>query len=413
MPYQLVAARARTKALDAAWEDVQIGDTDLNLIYQSYRRVILTLSHPAYPQQLYLDLADVRDRIGAYTGTRTVNAWLAANGDNALPTMSQPPSFRFYPVQYNDAWVAGYQIDLADMTRHPSLELPLDDKHDLLLQRPVDLRNAGSYLLATVNGFVHRTVGTEHGVYIPEGGRTVRLGNDNRIGLYSFRNVGAFQTIPITHDMVYKLHDNQRLSDFAMIRSPVSLENKTVLLSIGGHLQILDASYVVTGSHGIRVETAALQLTDRIFGALGQIDLGSLGLVRSSDNPDQFAVDQLKSDEVIRAYLSLPQSFLIVMDRTDIYVRRHALETSGIPGRYFGDPPYRAFPLVSAYGRFHEYIPFHQRGVVVYATTDIRRHNWLYQTADLGQTLSLDNTRYGYDPTSLPMAFLLEFGRVA
>lgn len=414
MPYQLITAQARSKAIEAVWEEVDLSQTDINTIYSSYRRVILTLTHTVQAGTFYLDMETARTVVGVYTGVRKLGDWLQSLGTRSLPTMIQPPSFKTYPARYTDVWRAGYTVRPVDGTRHPDAQLPERAKNDLLLNRgDVDFRVNGNYCLTTVNGYFHRCAGTENGLVIVDGARTGFTGKDNHVGLMSFRDVGAVTSIPINASMVYKQYPDQRYADYAMIKSPVNLENKVVLISIGGYLHVLDRAYAVTGPYSIRINTDRLHLLDRLYQSLGQIELSSLGLTPAAKNAQQFAVSDVFSDRAIRAYLSLPQSFLIVMDKTDLYVRRHVVENTRLPGRYITNMPLDQFPLISAYGRMYDYAPFPQEGLCVLATNPIHRYHRNYNSIMWPAEQSVDPTSYSSDPWSFADAYLLEIGRLA
>ncbi len=414
MPYQLVAAKARLKSLDAVWEDVDLSAVDINEIYRTYRRVILTLSHTVVSGTFYLDLQDARQLVGNYTGYRTLPQWLTSMGNATLPTLSQAPTYRLYPARYTDIYRANYKTLPFDRTRHPDAQLPHRAKNDLLISgRGVDFRSMWTYCMITVNGFVHRVSGSREGLVVVDGGRTGRISKSNHVGLTSFRDVGALTYVPITANMVYKQNPAQRYADYAMVKLPMDISNKTVMLVLGGYLHVLDKAYYITGDRQIRIDLSALQLPDRIYDSIDKIDLSSLGLTASSNNPKHFALDDLFSDRAMLAYLTLPQSFFIVMDKTDLYVRRHIVEQTRNPGRYITEMPLKQFPLLSAYGRLYDYAPFPERGKCVLATDFIKQAHRTYHTYPWEDGVSVDPTSYPSDPWFWAQAFLLEIGRVA
>ena len=414
MPYLLVSAKARTKALEALWSDVELGNMDINQIFKTYSRVVLTLSHSIEAGTFYLDLSKARNQIGVYIGTKKLNDWLASLGNASLPTEAQAPSFKNYPVRYANAWMAGYKIRPVDGTRHPDAQLPERDKHDLLLEKEgVALKPLANYAMVTVNGFVHRVAGTQDGLVIVDGGRTGHLCNDNHVGIMSFKDVGPLQYVPITSGMVYKQDDTQKLSDYAMIHSPIDLDDKVVLMVIGGFLHVLDGAYDVIGNRAIRINVDTLSYVDRVYESMGRINLDTMGLTPSSNNEMQFALDEIRSDRAVQAYLSLPQSFFVVMAKTDLYVIRHPVEQTGLPGRYYSSKPWLPYPLISAWGCLHDYTPLVEREKVVIATNPVWRYNRNYHTSVWTKELSVSPNNYSFDPCEHAPAYLLEIGRVA
>ena len=274
----------------------------------------------------------------------------------------------------------------------------------------VDFRAWGRFCLVTVNGFYHRCFGSLDGLYVVEGGRTGRVMNNDHVGVHSFREVGALDLIPITPEMLYKTHPNQKFSEGVNIRLPYDTEGKTVLLSIGGYLHVLDRAYRVTGSRSVKIDMANLAYVNRIYESLGKIDLSSLNLENSPNNSEQFVVAQLLSDEVISAYLCLPQSYVIVLDATDIYVRRHQLERTGLPGRYIAPMPFKPFPMISECGRVFEYRAFPEDHRMLIASETAREERLTFTTTGWQANLSVDPTVYQGVPWRIAAAEMLEFG---
>lgn len=413
MPYQYKGAVARSKSLDALWAPVDLSAMDINQIYATYSKVYITLRHTTQTVDVYLDMDTARTLIGVYTGSKTIPQWLTAVGNSALPTIVSLPQLNPKPVRYADAFRAGYHIKPVDRTRHPDADIPFGEKNDLLLSKhTVDFRQWGRHCLVTVNGYFHRVIGALEGLYVVDGGRTGRTGNDNRIGLHSFREVGALDLIPITPDMIYKTHETQKYANSAHIKLPYSVEGKVVLLVLGGHLHVLDRAYTLIGHRSLKVDFNNLLLAERLYEAWGQIDLSSLALETSPRNDRQISVEQLYSDEVLQAYLCLPQSFIVVVDAPELYVRRHQVETTGLPGRFIAPKKdFRNLPLLSENGRVVDYRVFPEEDQYVLSTEVVREERYTFNTAPWKVTNSIDNTHYMGRPWRLADAQFLEFGR--
>lgn len=415
MPYQLESAKVRGIAISSGWEDADLAQRDINEVLRTYKRVILTLTHTVVSGNFYLNLEDARPQFGNYTGTKTVSAWLASLGNTALPTLAQAPTYKEFPIKYSDAYRANYTVQLVDGTRHPDSQLPDRDKHDLLLRRKdVDFRIQANYMLVTVNGFLHRIAGNEHGLVVVNGGQTGHLSNDNHVGVISFRDVGHLQIVPISPQMVYKQTDEQKLSDYAMIDCPVDLDDKMVLLSIGGYLHVLDGSYEQTSTRALRVNMDTINYVDRIYESLDRIDLSSLNLEPGEPGGTQFAVEDLLADQTIRAYLSLSQSFIILLPKTDLYVRRHTLGHTMLPGRYqMEQHPAPRLPMMATLGKIYDYVAFPQRGHTIFSCDPARRYHRNFHTMVWPKEASVSAQSLPSDPFSWSDAYLLEIGRAA
>lgn len=413
MPYSYKGAVARSKSLDALWASVDLSNVDINEIFATYSKAYITLGHTALTSDVYLDLATARTQIGVYIGTKTIPQWLASLGSASLPTMNALPALNPKPVRYADAFRAGYHVNPVDRTRHTEAEIPFGEKNDLLIAKhDLDFRQWARYCLVSVNGYFHRTFGAVEGLYVVDGGRTGRLGNNNSVGIHSFREVGPMDLLPITPDMIYKTAPTQKFANAAHIKLPYSVDGKVVLLVLGGYLHVLDRAYALIGPQSLKVDFNNLALPERLYEAWDQIDLSSLGLEVSSHNPTQVSVDQLYSDEVIQAYLCLPQSFIIILDVPELYVRRHPIENTGLPGRYLCPADdYRNLPLISECGRVLEHRVFPEYGQMVLSTNIATLDNYTFATAPWLDQNSIDNTHYMGRSFRFAPAYQLEFGR--
>ncbi len=414
MAYQLKAAIARTKALDALWETVDLSSMDINLIFRTYSKVYLTLTNTAFPDDVYLELGSVRDRIGVYTGYKSIPQWLQSLGNASLPTQPVLPQFRQRPARYSDAWDAGYHIRPVDRTRHPDAEIPDGAKDDLLLTRgDVDFLTWWRFCMVTVNGYFHRVGGSDHGMYVVDGGRTGRLGNNNHVGIYSFKDVGTLEYIPITQDMVHKVHPDQKYANSAHIRIPKSVEGKTVLLVLGGYLHVLDSTYRQIGPQLLRIDFNNYALPERIYQSLENgINLESLQLETSPNNPLQFSVEDLYSDRALLAYMCLPQSFLLVVNTDQFYVRKYELEKCELPGRWITPIPMQRLPMCGPLGKFIDYRAIPEWGKMVLAADHERDYRYNFNTHGWQAGTSVDPTRSTNWPWEFARAHLLEIGRL-
>lgn len=414
MAYQLVAAKARSKGLDAIWSDVNISAVTIGELFSIYSSVWLTLSHPALTANVYLELNTIREQITSEYHRQTIPEYLIAIGDDSLPTVPSLPELRLRRVRYNDAWRAGYDIKPVDRFRHEDAEIPHGEKNDLLLRKEgVDFQTYHRYALVTVNGFFHRTGTYQDGLQVVEGGRTGRLCNNNQVGIHSFFGVGTLDQIPITADMVYKTISTGRLSDRAYIELPYDIEDKTVLLVLGGYLHVLDDAYTRIGPRSIRVNFNKIAYPERYFSSRSRIDLSSLPLNLVEDDPGHVAVDELLSDEVITAYLSLPQSFVVVVNARDFFVRRHLIANSQLPGRYEVPANTERLPLFGAYGKAYDYAIFPDWGRHVLACSENIRERYGFRTTNWRNFDSIDDSLYPYRPWDWSNGYLLEMGRFA
>lgn len=412
MPYQLVTAHVRSKDAARQWSEADLSAMPINRIFQTYSKIYLTLSNPSLAKPVYLDMEDARKSIGLSTIPRTIGQWLMSIGNATLPTVPVLPSFEPKFARYANIWVAGYSAKRVALGRNPDSEINEGDKFDLLLTKPgLEPLQYGRSLLATVNGFFHRIYAADDGFYIVDGGRSTMIANDNRIGLHDFRDVGAIDVVPITMEMVYKTALDQRLGQYAYIKLPYDVSRKTVGIVIGGYLHLLDTTYRVSGDRTLRVDFNNLSLAERLFASGQAINLKPLMLESSEGNELKRSVEDLYSDKTIRAYLTLPQSFLVIFDADSMYVRRHPLENMQFPGRYMGRWPEQRYPLFSALGQCLDYQAFPRDDRCMYATQSARVDRYNFATWEWRDRPAIDQTRYSAAPFHFADAHLLEIGR--
>ena len=412
MPYQLSAAKVRGKLITDLWEDADLSLVDINTIFKRYRQVWLKLTHTSLPDPVYLDLMSVRALIPPTSSSITLTQWFVSRGNASLPHVSSYPEFDMNSAKWANVWEAGYTVQPVDRLRTPQAEIPNAAKNDLLLTRgTVDFRNWWKYCLVTVNGFVHRVQGAQEGLYVVDGGRTGRIGNDNHVGIYSFREVGAMKVIPITPAMIYKRHVDDKHKNYMHLKMPVSLENKLVILVLGGYLHVMDRSFRITTDKTIRIDFNNLNLIARIFESRRNINLESLQLDVAEANPEQIDVEDLYSDRALTAYACLPQSFVAIIDTPEGYVRRHAVEKSGLPGRFLTPMPHKPLPLVSSLGRIYDYQARPEAGRCVLATDHAREFNLNFATMPWRLSDSVDESHYRSKPWRFAKAHQLEIGR--
>ena len=412
MSYQLVAAKARSKGLDAVWSDVDITAMTIGALFFNYHNVWLTLSHSASAQPLYLELSRVRDQVASQYHMYTVPQWLTAIEDASLPTVSALPQFGLRKVRTTDVWRAGYDVKPFSRTRHDDAELPHGDKNDLLISREdVDFQVYHRFALVSVNGYFHRTGGSPRGLQVVDGGRSGRIANNNQLSLHSFNGVGKLDLIPITPNMIYKVVDDEPLANHAYLELPYDTEEKVVLLVIGGYLHVMDEAYTRISGRGLRINLNRIPLVERYLESLDYIDLSSLPLTRDEDNPKHVSIPELHSDPVIKAYLSLSQSFVVVVDAKNFYVRRHSVPNAQLPGRYEAPLGTESFPLFGAYGRLYDYVGFNDWGVRILACQENQRRRYMFRTTNWRGNATLDDSLETYRPWEWAHAYLLEMGR--
>jgi len=411
MAYTYVSALVRPGRTDPAWIAADLGDLAIRVILNTYYELSIKLSNPFESGDRYLT-KDLLWQQAPMTipSTQTLNQWLASLGNQALTTAADPAPMTPVAVRYSDAWQAGFSITRGDIARNAQTQASPASLPDLILTKPgLDMVSMANYMLVSVNGYLHRAVGTINGLFALGAGLTHDISNENYCGIFSFLNIAEVQQIPITPAMVHKPNLQLQYQQSAYITVPVSLENKIVLLSLGGYLHVLDGLYEKVSNTTLKINIHKLQLPQRLYASAQRIDLSSLPISTGLKTAEQWSIASIYSDAVILSYLTLPQSFLIVVDAESWYMQRHTLERSCIPGRYFGYVN-RRLPLIGPLGRLYEYRLSKEEDTYVYGCESMHDPQFNFETTIFQNLRSIGPHQISSEPWRPGLGQLLEMG---
>lgn len=406
--YQLVSAIAKPLSGNGRWINLDIGNIPLTQLYSSYKKVIATLSNPALLDNVSLNIEQLRAELGA--SSLTFNQWLVDNSNKTLPTIDTLPAINTRYAHYADAFHAGYDIQPVHPTAAATSDMPPSERTYLRLTRPnTDYDLLYNSCLVNVNGFYHQTDRSADAVYVVDAVHSSLNAHRNEIGLYSFRELGKLTFIPIKDEMIYTQNDRQTLRTNCYVNTGVDLSTKTVMLVLGGYLHILDSrTFTRVSESAFRIDFNNLPLIDRYYESRGVLNLDSLLMEKSQDNPYQISLNDLYSDAVLRRYLTLSQSFFVALDNSDIFVEERHVQPSRMAGIYrgFDTPP--KFPLVLGAGRHETYWYKKEDGqwsIHVSASSEGRRY---YDTAKIDLTASVsDQEQMIFPKKNSPAKFLI------
>ncbi len=414
--YTLVSAIGKSRFGDKRWASVSIGDMPVSTIYAQYSRAYAELSNPFYDENVAVDLAALQGEYGGLSVT--FNELLVSLGNTALPTIEKMPVIKPKYARWNDGFLAQYSIQPVSPDYSASTDVPDEDRTWLLMTnaaREVDYTEFYRRCLVSVNGYYHRIEGNSQGVYVHDGMKTGRQANQNQIGIYSFANVGKLQYVPITDAMVSRNGEDQPLRSQMRIDLGQDISQKTVMLVLGGYLHVLDQhAFWPVSETAILVDIQNLPILDRYFESRNTLDYSSLGLNEVTTNESQVAINQLFSDAALRAYATLSQSFVVLLDNPDIFVEHGSVQATHIPGQYISHVR-PEWPLVLGHGKVAEYWAVEER-----ITRRIR--NWginvlrsgidkrVYATTSTMDLQSVSDQRLTIHPVQRANAHFLKIG---
>lgn len=357
--YLLVRARHRIDRRAGRWQDVDLANELVSTLSTKFGDVYLYIEYPGQgtPVLKALHWDNVRSWLNDVSPTMTVQQWLTSLGNRSLPFDNSLPNETLRLVKYAQAWHCGYNLTPVGRAGHVDQLNSKFVKEDLVLTHPKhNPEKIRDWSMVSVNGYFHLTDWTDSGVRIIDGNKTIRSCNDNQIGIYSFETIGKLKYVPITEDMISGQNENSSLWDCAYITMPenIDITNKTVLLVTGGYLNVLSDVYLHVSPRTWRINFGNMMFLDRFIESVRELDLSSLGLSIDPLDPTFFSVPELKDNSVIKAYLTLSQSFMVVVDSPSFFQEYVPVESLGLPNRFVSDT-YERIPLVGAYGRMIDY----------------------------------------------------------
>lgn len=400
--YTLVRSRYRADRRKGRWQEADLSNVPVTTLTANYGEVLLYIEHPGpgAPRQKALAFDKVTPMMNGVSPVETVQGWLTSLGEQTLPFETELPNEKERVVKYVQSWHAGYTFTPKGRDYHINADISSASKEDLVMQHPVhSYADYDKYCLTTVNGYFHITDYTSDGVRILDGNKSIRRANNNQIGSYSFETVGSIQKVPVTPEMVKAQSPGAPLNDAAYISMPLSvdIENKTVLLVVGGYLHVLGNVYKPVGDRTWRIEVGASMFLDRYIQSVKELDLDILGLTIDPLNPTLMSLEQMRSDETIMKYLTLSQTFFVVVDTPTFFQDFEPIESLRLPGRFI-DPVATRLPLVGAYGRMLDYHTIHEVDTYVYAATNNPRHDYDATHTKWQNNTIVDGGRYPSRP---------------
>jgi hypothetical protein len=410
--YQLVKARHRLDRRAGRWLDADLANEPVTTLATRFGDVWLYITYPSLTEVKALRFDKVTNWLGGVDPLMTVQGWLTSLGNKTLPFEGTLPNTEIRLVKYAQAWHCGYDATPIGRFGHVESGGSKFDKEDLLLTHPnFDPAYIAHNAMFTVNGYFHLADHTEAGVRVVDGNRSIRVKNDNQIGVYSFEKVGAIQYVPITAEMISAQTSQARLYDGVYITMPETIDftNKSVLLSLGGHLHVLDRAYTRVADRTWRVNLNQVMFLERWFQARTALDLSSLGIEEYEANPSLITLEQLKEDSVIQGYLTLSQSFFILVDCESFFQQLDPLEYSGLPGRFYAGQA-DGLPVLGTYGRMLDYHTIREENTFVYCADENIRYNYDAGTRRWDRFKAVDAGCYPAQPFRHAEAYLRLMG---
>lgn len=410
--YQLVRARHRTKRQSGRWVEADLSQAQVATLATVYGDVMLYVRYPGLDGVKAVRFDNTYDLRQSIAPTVTVQEWLTSIGNTTLPWEPTLPNETIRLVEYAQAWHTGYEIQPRAREGDVQSNQSVHEMDDLILTHSkFDNEYIDSHCLFTVNGFVHLSDWGTDGVRIINGNKTIRKSNDNQIGVLSFENIGKIRKVPFTPEMLAKQNEDSSYyrATYVTLPEDIDLEGKSVLLVLGGYLQVLGDTYFQSGTRTWRVELGNILFLERYLESVQSMDMTSLGLKDDPDNRTLFSVAEMRGDEAMYNYLLLEQSFMVIVDAPHLFHEFEPIESLQLPGRYVNRTGAQ-LPLVGAYGRCLDYHTIEEHGMWVYCGSNNYRINYVANTSNWLAKPLVNGGKYPAFPKKLADAYIRILG---
>lgn len=413
--YSLLKAIGKSFSDSNRWSETDISNLTVNELFTRFRRLYIVLTHPTIPHPVTLNLDALRD----FKLDRAPNAhydlkfkdFLVALGNLNLPTVNKLPQEGTQHVRYQDAFRAGYTVTAVNEGLSPDAKIPQADKHSLHLSRSdLDFTEFGDYILAAVNGYFHIVEADRKGAWVIDGMRSARHCGLNMLGLLSFKGIGKLKCVPIKESMVYKLDETDGLSRLLGIDVGENLNNYTILLVLGGYLYTQSENvFNQVSDNAIVVRMSNIDLLHRYQTSRQWLDYSSLPFETSTVNDSLINVEDFLSDENLLAYATLSQSFVVLVDNSELYSDKEYVHTPPTPNQVisYSKP---SLPLFHAEGRLAHYWSVEEDDRWCLHLPDNQHRRYQYETDRIGAAIAIHDSEDTQQPVDHSQAYYWRIG---
>lgn len=357
--YTLIRAVGKPRTTQHRWVDVEVADTAMSKLYSDYDKLYLILTNPFIPNEVTLDIDEIRHQYS--TSNLTVTEVLVETGNKNLPTINTIPQVTNKYLRYADAFQAGYKVTPVNKGKAIDADIPKGDKESLYVTKAnLDYQLFKDHCVCLVNGYLHYTDVNDQGIWVVDGMKSNNYSGHATLGILSFKELGKIKSIGFKPDMIYKLADETTYGQQLVIDVGESITDKTLILVIGGYMHILDKrSFTTYNDTSILVNTVNLPIAERFHESRQWLDFSELPYIKNSNNESAFNITDFFSDENILAYFTMSQSFIILLDNNEVFVEREFIrrpptpKLAIIPNDNKGEVP--NLPLTHMTGRMANY----------------------------------------------------------
>lgn len=403
-------AYTRSNKKSSRWIETDISSYPMKQLEALFGDVIVVVNIPSLEplvKQVWVSKLTTLPQWGSAKPDITISDWFASIGETTLPY--EPAVANLDKVtkrtQYAHLFHHGYNVRPVDRVTSVDSGGSNATKSDLYItKKGVSGTVLGTYGLYTVNGYFHIADYDQNAVYLHDGNTTVRKCNQNEIGVLSWRSIGKIRQYPISDSMISGLGKGTPLSDglYVTLTKEQMASGKTFLFVFGGFLHVLDDTYDRVGERTFKIHIGKLNIVERYFSSMNHLDYSTLKLAdyKKFKNPSLVSVDEALSDENIRAYMKLSQTFVVAVDAERLYTDVEPLPAS-LPGRiYLESNQFDRSLVTGTLGRVMDYHPIVEDDQTILACPVNIRENYTFYGRPWLLQGAVDNKRDPNDPFS-------------
>lgn len=394
--YRYVSSWVKPFKSSEPYTDKNLANTKISEILDTYIEGYFEVSHTALKAPVYFNLNYLRSPTVPLNIDLTMANWLTSLRNTRLPTFNKKPTYTTSKVYARDIFLSGYKVSPCEPNKNWDSNASIGSKTNLYLKvTPQVKMGVQTRCLTTVNGMLHRNYPFEHGLQIVDGGKSSFVANSHNCSLISFEEVGQIVQIPITDENLSKVSPAIPYKHSFVLNLGMNLTDKTFVISLGGY-GYFNPSWikVIDEERGlVLVEINHLDISHLLRHSRKLIDLSSLGIVemdgKHEDDFGKLRLEEVNSDVVVKKWLTLVQSFIVVVSTPNLSVDYLPTHTTGLLNTYeYHENP--IYPLTDHYGRLPEYWVKRQHDAWIVQVRDGIYKNPLYKTGD-ANTLQFTN----------------------
>lgn len=416
--YRFVSSYLKPRGAANAYENIDISLQTIEYIQKQYIDGYIELSNPTLTDNIFITIQEFRELKLPHRLNQTFEYWLAYIKNATIHGTEDRPNYTTSLVRSRNIVQSGYTFNLCKRTLDPNAPIAIGDMNDLYIYRfGVPLETLRKRSLVTVNGYLHPHVPYYDGIAVVGGGSQHKLIGELTVGLLSFASVADLQMVPITEDKITRYQPGVPYSNKVVLDLGRDLRNKSVIVVIGGFPLISSPLVSIVGDESgvVTIDTRTFDIVRHVNNSVGDVNLESCGIV----TPDPIkgipplSANYLRSDIFMLKYLTLPQSFVVIVDTPTLVVEKTSVPPSGLPARHItmSEPN---LPIMDSDGRILEYWIAPQNGPYAVMTRNNYYKQYLYET--IQQYEPDDHTRVlpvsGFEVQSLDFLKIISVRKV-